>query len=405
MTTTANQPSQALIEANKRLLELRSKQAAPRQIEPVAADPPWLSVGDNDPELLTLARLAGAGIGFGSGVITAALLAMEDRERVEDDPECWPISAPVPTLAKVPTLATVPTAADYIVVYPTLALAILDHKFSSAGRLWLLFRYLDHRGQGWINLPEARRLLCEDGDLKLCNRRRLRQVLNDGNGLFWLWDKRADRVWLRSVVKVADALNVDWLAGKVVRIKVSDLLAGMGEARAALYASFHISRQPEKGTARPISRATLGQLTGTSTSTLIRYEKRQGIEVKYNYVIGNRADPFEIETSAYREGSRYFILNDGNGKHGNKGIKYSAWQLPNSFGTNKRHHGRGRQRAINKELIDLCNNRGVRNDQNFNALYHLTGNDAVKAASGDSITYWKGGTTNRSGAGLWYFFM
>ena len=75
---------------------------------------------------------------------------------------------------------------------------------------------------------------------RLCGWRQLRNLLKQGEGIYWQRDKH--HVWLRAAGKVAAKLQVTQLNGRPVAIPVKHLLGSIGEARAYLYASFHAGR-------------------------------------------------------------------------------------------------------------------------------------------------------------------
>ena len=72
-----------------------------------------------------------------------------------------------------------------IKLYPTLAQALLKQEQVVCGRVWLLLRYLDEAGRGWVAPDEVRRVLTDtDSSLYLFGERQLRKLLAQGEGLF-----------------------------------------------------------------------------------------------------------------------------------------------------------------------------------------------------------------------------
>ncbi len=62
---------------------------------------------------------------------------------------------------------------------------MLKQEQVACGRVWLLLRYLDEAGQGWVAPDEVRRLLTDtDSSLYLFGERQLRKLLAQGEGLF-----------------------------------------------------------------------------------------------------------------------------------------------------------------------------------------------------------------------------
>jgi hypothetical protein len=75
------------------------------------------------------------------------------------------------------------------------------------GRVWLLLRYLDKIGRGWLAPDEVRRVLTDEtSPFYLCGKRQLRKLLAQGDGLFWQRDE--EHIWLMGLVWVAAACAI-----------------------------------------------------------------------------------------------------------------------------------------------------------------------------------------------------
>ncbi|MBX3061248.1 MAG: hypothetical protein KF770_32735 [Anaerolineae bacterium] len=153
-----------------------------------------------------------------------------------------------------------------VCLQPSLAMALLRTGQTSCGRLWLLLRHLDGAGCGCLPLTAVQMTLTgRESPLRLCGPRRLRQLLQQGNGLFWQRDR--ERLWLAGAVKVAARLGVGRLTGRPVALPLAVLRQPIGLVRAHLYASFHSSRNGcgrGEETGQPISRAALTAVSGVS---------------------------------------------------------------------------------------------------------------------------------------------
>ncbi|MCA9970478.1 MAG: hypothetical protein KC425_09700, partial [Anaerolineales bacterium] len=201
-----------------------------------------------------------------------------------------------------------------------------------------------------LSLGEARkRLTGRQSDLRVCGWRQLRNLLHDGEGVFW--HRHNGRLWLRSVVKVAAALHVWRLNSRPVALPVSVLTQRIGQVRAHLYASFHSGRT--QAPTRPIARATLHDLTAVLPRTQRRYEKQARVHAQANYALGPRLDTPAAETAAWRQGSAAFALTDGTGRQGPARTTYLAWQLPNAYEGPHAPLSRSRQKWLNRALTDL----------------------------------------------------
>ncbi len=192
--------------------------------------------------------------------------------------------------------------------------------------------------------------------MRLCGKRQLRNLLRDGEGLYWTRDK--ERVWLHSAARVAHGLGVERLTGRPVSIPVSSLLEGIGSFRAHLYAAFHSGRTKQNSSKRahqsmPIARETLTQLSGVGQSSQRTYEARTKVTIQTNYAIGEVAGEGKWEERAWTQGRAVFELKDYHGEQGKKGQTYLAWQLPNSYTGKQQQRPLGRQKRINRTLRDL----------------------------------------------------
>ncbi|MDX1615376.1 MAG: hypothetical protein R3300_13770 [Candidatus Promineifilaceae bacterium] len=239
-------------------------------------------------------------------------------------------------------------------LYPELALAILREKEVATGRIWLLLRHLDESGQGWISFAAARQqLTASESPLRVCGWRQLRKLLARGEGLFW--QRAAQRIWLRSVPKVAARLGLSRLQGRPIALPLAIVLASIGTVRAHFYASFHSGRQGANNQRRqkPISRATLSRKCGISRRTQRKYERRAGVRRRPNYAVGPPASVAEFQQQAWHRGHAAFRFTDKRGLLGRPGRAYVAWQLPNSYVGPHQVQPSGTQKQINRALADL----------------------------------------------------
>jgi len=240
-------------------------------------------------------------------------------------------------------------------LYPSLALALLKKEQVACGRVWLLLRYLDAAGRGWVAPDEVRQLLTEpNSSLYLFEARQSRKLLAQGDGLFWQRDEA--HIWLVGLERVAAAVGEEGLAGKPVALPVKVLLGPIGDVRAHLYASFHSSRTKTERTgsqSSPISRATLTDLSGVSPRTQQAYEKKAEVTVRRNLAVGSSVGTVCAQEQAWRQGRVLFPFTDFRGKQGQAGQTYHAWQLPNTYFGPHAHLGRGRGRHHNRQPAGL----------------------------------------------------
>lgn len=293
---------------------------------------------------------------------------------------------------------------------------MLKTGLAAPGRIWLLLRYLDREGRGWLALDQVRQAVCDkESEWRVCGRRQLRNLLGQGQDIFWQRDKT--RIWLRSTARVAIALEVDRLRGRPVAVPLSVLLGGMGQVRAHFYATFHSRRSyhssrtddSQDRPGNPISRQALRHISQVPARTQRLYERRAGVEVRPNMAVGERLTSRSLQERAWRHGRATFPFTDTKGKQGPAGGRYVAWRLPNSYSGPHATCPKGRTKKINRQ-IDLVNSRVQGNDLDrpngrltVDRLFHPSGQDAGRAYNRDRSKdhYWPAGRPRSGGRRLW----
>ena len=421
-------PSPQLLEANRRLYELRAQTQAQRQscglsvdqVRQAGDDLPWETTAPPAVEPTATAETIAAlpeHLGWGSEALTAVLHRQWQESDNDQDwlPRLLETAAASSTAAentqnpsanKPQSLVSNPGLADWVKLYPDIGLGMMRQGLTAPGRLWLALRYLDQEGCGVLRIDIiTKHLTNKTSTLRLCCPRQLRNLLQDGEGVYWTRDK--EHIWLRSTTKVAHALGVERLTGRPVTLPVAALLDGIGTFRAHLYASFHGGRVKENSRnqgSKPIARATLEQLSGATPQSQRAYERRVGVRVRPNFAIGGQATTENQQERAWQRGGAVFELTDHEGEQGQKGRRYNAWQLPNSYGCAYRQRPKGRQKRINRQLADLVIKGMPGNGEASMAKrYYSDGAQAAKGWARDQkeAVYWQQQQT-RSGAGhIW----
>lgn len=358
------QPSPQLLAANQRLYALRAQiqagclaQEKAVSVAPLGGPegvPPW-QIDLPEAHASAAEKIAGlpAHLGWGSQAFTAVQRRRRRATDLTTDQEWLGYFQKTTKLPKWPEAeASVP---DWVKLYPDIGLGMLRQELAAPGRLWLMLRFLDREGRGLLRIDIiTNQLTKKSSTLHLCGKRQLRNLLRDGEGVYWTRDK--ERVWLRSAANVAYSLGVERLAGRPVALPIEALLDGIGIFRAHLYAAFHSGRKkdtPHGEQAMPIARETMVQLSGVGRSSQRAYEAQLGIDVQANFAVGEKSTKEDLEKRAWAKGQALFELKDYRGQQGKKGKTYLAWQLPNSYSGQHRHRPRGRQKRINRELKDL----------------------------------------------------
>ncbi len=281
-------------------------------------------------------------LGWESTAISRTLRQLQ-RSEVVDQPgqlTATAVSTPHPALPKT------------VKVFPDIAIGLLRQEQVAVGRLWLLLQAVDEQGRGWLDEQAARRWFTDKrAPLRFCGVRQLRNLLARGEEIFWV--RENGRVWLRSVAKVAYALQVPRLMMRPVAVPVRVLRQKIGTVRAHLYATFHSSRSQPNQANKPIARETVARLTQVQPRTQRRYERKAKVKRQAQYAIGNEATTDNLQARGWEQGQAIFQLKDFKGKQGPQGKSYVAWQLPNSYVGPHAQQPKGRQKRINRALTDL----------------------------------------------------
>ncbi|MGB1248983.1 MAG: hypothetical protein ACPG8W_00005 [Candidatus Promineifilaceae bacterium] len=249
-----------------------------------------------------------------------------------------------------------PIFAPNFTLYTNVAHAILRHEVAAAARVWLLLRCLDHDRCGWITVEEARyHLTSKQSPHRVFGWRQLRNLLRAGQDTFWQRDKQ--RIWLRSTAKVAKKLEVSRLRKQPIVIPTNILFGKIQGVRAELFALMHHGRDE-----RLISRAKLQEITSVNERTQRRYDHVAKIKKKVSYCIEVASK--KSHDAAWHHRHAAFDFTDRQGKQGEAGAKYYAYQLPNSYSVNYLSAAKGRTRKINQQLReDLVENRAQGNNR------------------------------------------
>ncbi|MCA9916807.1 MAG: hypothetical protein KC445_02595 [Anaerolineales bacterium] len=286
-----------------------------------------------------------------------------------------------------------PTLPKTIKLYPDVAIGLLRQELVAAGRLWLLLQVADVANCGWIEESRARELFTgKRGDLRFCGVRQLRNLLAQGDELFWA--RQNGRIWLRSTAKVAFALEIPQLKLRPVALPVAVLRQKIGTVRAHLYATFHSSRTQHDQAKKPISRETVKKLTEVNPRTQRRYERKAKVKRQAQFAIGPAATTDNLQARAWEQGQATFQFKDFNGQQGPQGKSYVAWQLPNSYVGPHAPQPKGRQKRINQTLTDLFMQGMTGNGQRLSVTRRFFDNGRLAAKSylrnSEQDHYWRG---------------
>ncbi len=191
--------------------------------------------------------------------------------------------------------------------YPELNMAAMQRRKDKPYRLWLLCRYLDADGRGWVTLDALRRLTAP-----MVTRQTLWRTLSQGEGAFW--HKDCDRVYLRGLQAIADHFET-YPSTNPVLVPLADF-AKIAAFRAALVATLFAKKE------RTISHATLARLTGRTRRTIISYMKRARVRVTENRMLSKRPVTPYVDAELAEQGYYRTRIN---------GHWHMVRRIPNSY--------------------------------------------------------------------------
>lgn len=243
------------------------------------------------------------------------------------------------------------------------------------GRVWLLLRFLDRQnGEGRVSVKLARHMLTSKrGSYRCLSWKRLRQILNQGEGVFWHRDEAGAYIYYHSEVRVAQAVRLTLVRGWAVKIPVRDLCQPIKQVRALFYDAFHSARGD--GFQEPITRRILQERGNGDARTQREYESLRGVERqaqyaslgKYNVLAWRQAQAEDGDGSGERIGGPAFIFVDYKGILGENPQRlkrpthqqhwhniYIMRQIGNAYRGTLPTVKRGRK-WTNQKLKHLCN--------------------------------------------------
>jgi hypothetical protein len=296
------------------------------------------------------------------------------------------VDSDIPRLKRSIDASPLPLEGPTIRVYPDIANG-LD---GSIYRLYLACQLLDSTGSGLVMVDELRQTFTDqDNGRYLFGWKRMRQVLAAGHGRAWFYVQDEGKLFLRGVYRVAVAAGLRRV-GRPVALPAGLLFAGEGVFNAHMHAAWLSARGDET---RPISQASISQLTAVPDRTQRHYNHVAGVQRQRNIDIGERHTERSEEEHAWQHGRNSFEFVDYTGRHGRPGGHYRARLMPDSY---KRRHplaAGGRRRKINKTLKAslVVNEERGNAGGNVDRIYFSNGSQAAKTANrrpGDEV-YWQ----------------
>jgi hypothetical protein len=273
---------------------------------------------------------------------------------------------------------------ETVKAYPSVLVAIYRAGLATVGRVWKLAQAIDKgddpdQQSGKVYLEKLRAILTDDDSPhRIFTWRRLRQIVDEGDGICWDHDKKDGRLFLYAPGRIMTILEAERLKGRPVELPTAALLDGIQKTKAHFCTSFDSGRKEEN----PITREKKRELTGCPESTQRTYDEITGNKIKRNFEIVGTYTPDLLHATAWQHGGAFTFV-DFQGKLGRERKKYVARRLPNSYAGAHVTAAKGRQKKINR-AIDLVNPRERGNGRDVDRLYYQDAAAAAKAYDRDS---------------------
>lgn len=253
-----------------------------------------------------------------------------------DLPQTSEIESPAETVSKPPTRVR---------LFPMLMNGISRAGMDAAGRVWLTLRHIDESGRGWLDIDDVRdKLTSKTSMYRVCGQRRLRQILNDGEGQLWERDQHG-KLWIYGTVRACLNFGIERLSGDNIEVDFVTIIGSIKTYRATMYGAFLASKRTA-----PISREKITEATGYSERSQREFDQIIGTKITRNFSIDAQQTDETKEAHLWQCGRAHFEFYDGHGKQGEKGRTYNARRLPNTYETQFQRGTNGRKKKINRKL-------------------------------------------------------
>lgn len=253
-------------------------------------------------------------LGWENQSYTQWVRASQPQPSVESPP-AEPIFTPEPPVS---SSVTPQTHRPFLRIFGHVCDAIYRQNLASPGRVWLLLRYLDQaQGTGRVALSTVKEALThKENPLACLSWKRLRQILQEGENIFWHRSAEGEMVYYHSEVRVALTLGLKRIGGWAVQIEVSELVQPIQNIKALFYDAFHSARGD--GLNMPITRHMMDGRGQGDRRTQRKYEAQRGIQNQANYAHVGRYSPAKwqqakLTPADMRVGGPAFIFVDYEG--------------------------------------------------------------------------------------------
>lgn len=391
-------PSAALLEAQQRLQHLRERDGVSSRVSAtaVAPDSTPYEGGAETPAPQPSWALRNA---------QTQLYQQREREGIQYRPSIPLPSFTLPQPTEVDLLATGKDAIQRsapqkqerkITQHGELAMAALRDGESAHYQLWLVLRFLDEAGRGYVSWEKVvATVATKSSPHFLYNPERLRQLRREGDGRYWVF--QSGRFWYAKTARLSRHLDVGRLSGSFAYLTEKHLFTtSIAKFRAYCFAAWLANHD------NPLSRDTIEKLTGIKERTQRRYCGLAGVDTQPNIAIGRPVTQYDPQDAYWdHQGQGVFEFTDFQGQQGPAQRRYWAWHLPNRYHTPLEMTGKRRCRRHNHDLL-ITQPAGNVECQRPRRIFFDNGGAAAKAfLRTQDVVYWQR-TEAKTGRGLWH---
>lgn len=181
-------------------------------------------------------------------------------------------------------------------------------------------------GEGRVLLRKIRHEIAHPaGELKCLSKKRLQQLIRQGDGVFWHKSKDGRYLYYHSEARVTAAIGLQTIRGFALQIPIQDLLKPIRHVRAWFHDAFHSARQ--EGYGNPITRRVMQTRGMADGRTQREYESLRGMQKRSEFAVIENYSKAAWERAQYedqdeRVGGPAFIFVDLKGILGENKERY-----------------------------------------------------------------------------------
>lgn len=230
---------------------------------------------------------------------------------------------------------------ERLAIYPDVAVVAIKLEIVPEFRTWLSFHAASQNGVMFTK--DAYEIFTsKKSPYYLFGKKRMKQVLRNGEGLFWQTCRDNSVIRLAGKDVLAERLNIERLGLLPVYLETKYLFKSYKHTKAALLDAVYVSHN------NPVSRIFTDSESGISVTTQKELEKLIGTKVSPNYLVIDESE--SKEDIAWKYSSKVVTRLDTSGKvTGEKGSLYLAAKMSNTYTSVQSPAGKGSLREYNKK--------------------------------------------------------